>query len=99
LTDDGVIFISIDDNEVHNLRKICDEVFGEENFVAQIVWQKNMQLQMILKVFLQHTTILLYIKKVNSFKEIYCQELKIKINLIKIMIMMDGDFGGLIIFW
>jgi adenine-specific DNA-methyltransferase len=34
LTDDGVIFISIDDNEVHNLRKICDEVFGEENFVA-----------------------------------------------------------------
>ena len=41
LTDDGVIFISIDDNEVHNLRKICDEVFGEENFVAQIVWQKK----------------------------------------------------------
>ncbi len=34
LKDDGVIFISIDDNEVHNLRKICDEVFGEENFVA-----------------------------------------------------------------
>lgn len=33
LTDDGVIFISIDDNEVHNLRKICDEVFGEENFI------------------------------------------------------------------
>jgi adenine-specific DNA-methyltransferase len=36
LTDDGVIFISIDDNEVHNLRKICDEVFGEGNFVAEI---------------------------------------------------------------
>ena len=41
LTDDGVIFISIDDNEVHNLRKICDEVFGEENFVAQLIWQKK----------------------------------------------------------
>lgn len=41
LRDDGVIFISIDDNEVTNLRKICDEVFGEENFVAQIVWQKR----------------------------------------------------------
>ncbi len=41
LRDDGVIFISIDDNEVTNLRKICDEVFGEENFVAQIVWQKK----------------------------------------------------------
>lgn len=36
LTDDGVIFISIDDNEVHNLRKMCDEIFGEGNFVAQI---------------------------------------------------------------
>lgn len=36
LRDDGVIFISIDDNEVHNLRKLCDEVFGEENFIAQI---------------------------------------------------------------
>jgi len=36
LTDDGVIFISIDDNEVHNLRKICDEVFGEDNFIAML---------------------------------------------------------------
>ncbi|MGD9655371.1 MAG: site-specific DNA-methyltransferase, partial [Sulfuricurvum sp.] len=41
LTDDGVIFISIDDNEVANLRKVCDEIFGEENFVAQFVWQKK----------------------------------------------------------
>ena len=41
LTDDGVIFISIDDNEVANLRKICDEVFGESNFVATLVWDKN----------------------------------------------------------
>ena len=38
LTDDGVIFISIDDNEVHNLRKMCDEVFGEVNFVAELIW-------------------------------------------------------------
>lgn len=37
LSDDGVIFISIDDNEVHNLRKICDEIFGKDNFVACIV--------------------------------------------------------------
>jgi adenine-specific DNA-methyltransferase len=41
LRDDGVIFISIDDNEVHNLRLIMNEVFGEENFVANIVWQKK----------------------------------------------------------
>ena len=41
LTDDGVIFISIDDNEQENLKKICDEVFGGHNFIAQIVWQKR----------------------------------------------------------
>lgn len=41
LTDDGVIFISIDDNEVANLRMIMDEIFGEENFVVQIEWQKR----------------------------------------------------------
>lgn len=38
LTEDGVIFISIDDNEVHNLRKICDEIFGEGNFLAELIW-------------------------------------------------------------
>lgn len=38
LRDDGVIFISIDDNEVHNLRKICDEIFGESNFWSNFVW-------------------------------------------------------------
>ena len=40
LRDDGVLFISIDDNEVGNLRRLCDEVFGETNFVATIIWQK-----------------------------------------------------------
>lgn len=40
LVDDGVIFISIDDHEVKNLRALCDEVFGEENFVATVIWQK-----------------------------------------------------------
>jgi len=39
LTDDGVIFVSIDDNEVHNLRKVCDEIFGESNVIAEMVWQ------------------------------------------------------------
>ena len=41
LSEDGVIFISIDDNEVDNLRKICDEIFGESNFVASFVWEKK----------------------------------------------------------
>jgi adenine-specific DNA-methyltransferase len=41
LRDDGTIFISIDDNEVKNLRNLCDEIFGEENFIAQLIWQKK----------------------------------------------------------
>jgi len=41
LREDGVIFVSIDDNEVHNLRKVMDEIFGEENFLGSIVWKKK----------------------------------------------------------
>lgn len=41
LSEDGVIFISIDDNEVENLRKICDEVFGEQNFIANLIWKSK----------------------------------------------------------
>jgi adenine-specific DNA-methyltransferase len=41
LRDDGVIFISIDDNEQANLKRLCDEVFGEDNFLTQIVWKKS----------------------------------------------------------
>ena len=40
LTDDGVIFISIDDNEQENLKRVCDEIFGESNFVAQLIWER-----------------------------------------------------------
>ncbi len=41
LKDDGVIFISIDDHEVHNLRRMCDEIFGEEHFLCTFVWEKR----------------------------------------------------------
>ena len=41
LTDDGLIFISIDDNEVNNLKKLCDEVFGEENFIENYIWENT----------------------------------------------------------
>src|SRR5437868_4947932 len=40
LRDDGVIFISVDDHELDNLKKLCNEVFGEHNFIANAVWQK-----------------------------------------------------------
>lgn len=42
LQDNGVIFISIDDNEVHNLRKVCDEIFGENNFLASFIWESKL---------------------------------------------------------
>ena len=45
LRDDGVIFISIDDNEDSNLRKLCDEIFGEENFIGNITWEKRTKSQ------------------------------------------------------
>jgi adenine-specific DNA-methyltransferase len=41
LTEDGVIFISIDDNEQANLKKLCDEIFGEENFISQLIWENK----------------------------------------------------------
>src|SRR3972149_2011192 len=41
LRDDGIIFVSIDDNEVHNLRMVMNEIFGEENFVAEFVWKRR----------------------------------------------------------
>jgi adenine-specific DNA-methyltransferase len=43
LTDDGAIFISIDDNEIHNLRKICDEIFGEDNYIDTLHWKRKKQ--------------------------------------------------------
>ena len=41
LTGDGVIFVHIDDKEVHNLRLIMNEIFGEENFIAQLIWKSR----------------------------------------------------------
>lgn len=64
LREDGVIFISIDDGEVHNLRKICDEIFGESNFVANIIWQKKYSPQNDAKYFSDsHEHILLYARE------------------------------------
>lgn len=62
LRDDGVIFISIDDNEVHNLRKLCDEVFGEENRVAEIPWQSRASVQNDTDFSVNHEYVLIYAK-------------------------------------
>lgn len=67
LRDDGVIFISIDDNEVGNLRKICDEIFGETNFVAQIIWERAFAPVNLMKQFsTSHDYILVYAKNVGD---------------------------------
>ena len=67
LKDDGVIFVHIDDNEVHNLRLLMNEVFGEENFVAQIVWQKKTGAGAKTKGFITlHEYILCYAKSFSQ---------------------------------
>lgn len=66
LKDDGVIFISIDDNEVHNLRKICDEIFGETNFTANILWQKKTSPDARMNISPAHDHILVYSKNYDS---------------------------------
>ena len=66
LQPDGVIVISIDDNEASNLRKICDELFGEENFVANAVWQKAYVANMTAKhISNTHDHILIYCKNID----------------------------------
>jgi DNA (cytosine-5-)-methyltransferase len=67
LSNDGVIFISIDDHEVHHLRKICDEVFGAENLVAEIPWQSRSSIQNDTDFSVNHEYILVYAK--NRRKE------------------------------
>lgn len=72
LRDDGVIFISIDDGEISNLRKFCDEIFGEENFVNTIIWEKRYSPQNAVKWFSEsHDFILVYAKnKLNWFPKL-----------------------------
>ena len=66
LSNDGVIFISIDDNEVHHLRKICDEVFGAGNFVAELIWKSKSGGANDSRFFaIDHEYILAYAKDVN----------------------------------
>jgi len=68
LREDGVNFISIDDNEVHHLRKLCDEVFGEENLVANFIWQHRKSSQNDVDVSLSHNYTLTYAKQRDIFK-------------------------------
>ena len=62
LQDNGVIFISIDENEQDNLKKLCDEIYGEENFVANIIWQSRTSISNDQEVSLNHNHTLVYSK-------------------------------------
>ena len=62
LTNDGIIFISIDDNEQSNLKYLCDEVFGEETFVAQFIWEKRLNRENRSETSVRHDYILCYSK-------------------------------------
>ncbi|MDY5918400.1 MAG: site-specific DNA-methyltransferase [Treponema sp.] len=71
LSDDGVIFISIDDNEVENLKKVCDEIFGASNFVANIIWQKKTSSDARMDISAAHDYILCFTKNRNLEKYLF----------------------------
>lgn len=82
LTDDGVIFISIDDNEVDNLKKICNEVFGEDNFFMQVIVQSNKRGQTYKQIAKTHEYLLMYTKKSETeFNELIKVGEKSDLNL------------------
>lgn len=67
LRDDGVIFVSIDDHEVHHLRMIMDEIFGEENFVGNVCWNSTKTVTNTALISVSHTYNLIYAKSINYF--------------------------------
>lgn len=69
LTDDGVIFISMDENEIENLKKLCNEIFGEQNYIQEIIWNKKFSPQNDAKYFsLNHESLLCYAKNKQLFE-------------------------------
>ena len=68
LTNDGVIFVSIDDHEQENLKKCCDEVFGAQNFIAQLIWERAYAPKNDAKyISNSHDYVLMYAKKIDDF--------------------------------
>ena len=68
LTEDGVIFISIDENEIENLKKVCNEIFGEQNFVGAVIWERAFAPKNDAKYFSDsHDYIVVYANSINGF--------------------------------
>ena len=78
LSDDGVVFISIDDHEVANLKKICDEIFGADNFVAQLVWEQGRK-SMAAQIAINHEYCIVYCKNKHfSIDNSHIRDWKVK---------------------
>ncbi|WP_448904636.1 site-specific DNA-methyltransferase [Gemella sp.] len=73
LREDGVIFISIDDNELENLEKICNEIFGKENFIANITRNTNSSKNQSLFVSVSHEYCLVYSKNINELSRVHSE--------------------------
>lgn len=68
LSEDGVIFISIDDHEVESLRKCCDEVFGEQNFIAQLIWERAFSPKNDARfISNSHDYVLMFVRNISQF--------------------------------
>ncbi|WP_407057795.1 site-specific DNA-methyltransferase [Helicobacter pylori] len=95
LKEDGVIFISIDDNECANLKILCDEIFGEDNFVADVVWQRSYSPINLKKHFSNnHDYILTYAKTLKTCMILPLSALKKVRNAILTLITMKGECGS-----
>jgi adenine-specific DNA-methyltransferase len=94
LSDDGVILISIDDNEVDNLKNICNEIFGEENFIAQCVWQKfhSVKSNAAYNLSNSHEYVLLYLKQSEKFE---FHKIAMSEDALKVYKNPDNDPRGL----
>lgn len=67
LKNDGVIFITIDDNEIENLKNVCNEIFGQENFIGTIVWNSTKSVTNTALISVSHNYNLIYCKDINHF--------------------------------
>jgi len=76
LKDDGVMFISIDQDEIHNLRKICDEIFGENNFLCTLHWKKKKQPSFLARVANVVEYILVYTNNISKIKKLSIEKIK-----------------------
>ena len=75
LTDDGVIFISIDDNEQENLKKVCNEIFGESNFISQLIWRKKTGASDAVGFSVISEYILVYVKNISYVQTTFTKDL------------------------